>query len=73
MQAAADSPTHSSLQFHSGPEEEQAYHAAAAADHGGGMMLGAQGAASFVPRRDAYNNIPCFVQTSALFTNVRVS
>lgn len=25
---------------------------------------------AFVPRRDSSNNIPCFVQTSALFTNV---
>jgi hypothetical protein len=28
------------------------------------------GAAGFVPRRDAHGNIPCFVQTSALFSNV---
>jgi hypothetical protein len=24
----------------------------------------------FVPRKDSNDNIPCFVQTSALFTNV---
>ena len=27
----------------------------------------------FVPRKDANDNVPCFVQTSALFTNVSTS
>jgi len=30
------------------------------------------GQQTFVPRKDANDNIPCFVQTSALFTNVSV-
>lgn len=29
------------------------------------------GSGHFVPRKDSNDNIPCFVQTSALFTNVR--